>query len=208
MFTVSMEEGSRKVPALDSNDLDLAIKSIRREGEIYGYLGDHLRVIKCLTKGELFVDLEYAANRHIESYLRSHPDTSHEYRIRWAQEIIEAVVFVHSKGITHADITARQFLLDSQLHVKISDFRFSSFSDGDVLGFENSSHQLPRDLDGDIPSTVQSDLFTLGSTLYEVMARKRPYKGMPDDAITKLYSEGIFPDVTSVLCGDAITGCW
>ncbi|KAH8760635.1 hypothetical protein F5882DRAFT_478807 [Hyaloscypha sp. PMI_1271] len=126
----------RKVPAPDSNDLDLAIKSIQREGGIYVYLGDHPRVIKCLTKGDLFIDLEYAPYRHIESYLRSHHDTSDKCRIR--------------------------------------------FSDGDVLGFENSSHQLPRDLDGDMPSTVQSDLFALGSTLYEVITRRRPYEGLPD----------------------------
>lgn len=91
----------RKVPAPDSNDLDLAIKSIQREGEIYVYLGDHPRVAKCLAKGDLFLDLEYAPHGHIESYLRSHHDTSDECRIRLAQEVIEAVVFIHSKGIIH-----------------------------------------------------------------------------------------------------------
>ena len=198
----------RKVPAPDSDNLDLAIKSIRREGEIYTYLGDHPRVAKCLAKGDLFIDLEYAPHGHIESYLKSHRDTSDECRIRLAQEAIEAVVFIHSKGIIHSDLAARQFLLDSKLHVKISDFGFSSFSDGDVLGFENSSHQLPRDLDSDMPSTVQSDLFALGSTLYEIMTGKRLYEGRQDDTITQLYSKGTFPDVTSILCGDIITGCW
>ncbi|PSS18445.1 hypothetical protein M430DRAFT_27902 [Amorphotheca resinae ATCC 22711] len=131
----------RKVPAPYSDDLDLAIKSLRREGEIYVYLGDHPRVVKCLAKGDLFVDLD--------------------------------------------------------------------FSDGhDVLGFENSSHQLPRDLDGDMPSTVQSDLFALGSTLYEIMAGRRPYEGIPDGTITERYTKRIFPDVTSILCGDVIISCW
>ncbi|KUJ14097.1 kinase-like protein [Mollisia scopiformis] len=198
----------RKVPAPDSDDLDLAMKSIQREGKIYLYLGDHPRVIKCLAKGDFFVDLEYALHRDIESCLRSHHDTSDECRIRLAQGVIEAVVFIHSKSIIHSDLAARQFLLDSELHVKISDFGFSSFSDGDVLGFENSSHQLPRELDSDKPSTVQSDLFALGSTLYEIMTGGRPYEGIPDDTITELYIRGSFPDVTSILCGDVITSCW
>ena len=68
----------RKVPAPDSNDLDLTMKLIQREGEIYIYLSDHPRVIKYLTKGDLFIDLKYAPHRHIESYLRSHHDTSNE----------------------------------------------------------------------------------------------------------------------------------
>jgi len=91
--------------------------------------------------------------------------------------------------------------------VKISDFGFSSFSNGDVLGFKDSSHQLPRDLDGDMPSTIQSDLFALGSTLYEIMTGKQLYEGMADETIAELYIKGIFPDVTSIVCGDVITSC-
>jgi serine/threonine protein kinase len=97
----------RKVPAPDPDNLDLAIKSIQREGEIYDHLSDHLRVIKCLVKGDLFVDLEFAPHGHIEDYLKSHHDTSNNCRIRFAQEVIEAVVFIHSKGIIHSNLAAR-----------------------------------------------------------------------------------------------------
>lgn len=198
----------RKVPAPDPDNLDLAIKSIRREGEIYDHLGDHPRVIKCLAKGDLFVDLEFAPNGHIEGYLNSHHDASKECRLRLAQETIEAVVFIHSKGVIHSDLAARQFLLDANFHVHLSDFGFSSLNSSDVLGFENPSHHMPRDIDSDMPSTVQSDLFALGSTLYEVMVGKRPYEGKSDDAIIQLYSNGKFPDVTGVLCGNIIMDCW
>ena len=117
-------------------------------------------------------------------------------------------MFIHGKGIIHSDLAARQFLLDSKLHVKLSDFGFSSFSDGDVLGFENASHHLPRDTDGKRPSTIQSDLFALGSTLYEVMTGNRPYKDKSDDIIAQLYSNGSFPDMTGILYGHIIMGCW
>lgn len=62
----------RKVPSLDPDNLDLALKSIQREGEIYDHLGDHPRIIKCLAKGDLFLDLEYAPHGNIETYLKSH----------------------------------------------------------------------------------------------------------------------------------------
>lgn len=48
------KESVRKVPALDSGDLELAIKSIQREGETYLHLGSHPRVIKCITTGDFF----------------------------------------------------------------------------------------------------------------------------------------------------------
>jgi serine/threonine protein kinase len=198
----------RKVPAPDPNNLILAVKSIRREGQIYDHLGDHPRIIKCFDKGDLFLDLEYAPNGHIESYLKCYPDTSDECRIRFAREVIEAVMFVYGKGIIHSDLAARQFLLNNALHVKLSDFGFSSFSDGDVLGFENPLHHLPRDIDGNMPSTFQSDLFAVGSTLYEVMTGKRPYECKSDDTITQLYSDRTFPDVMGILYGHIIMGCW
>lgn len=197
----------RKVASPNPNHPDLTLNSIRREREIYKHLGDHPRVIKCLATGDLFVELEYASRGHVESYLKSH-DTTEECRIRFAHEMIEAVVFIHSRGVIHSDLAARQFLLDSTLHVHLSDFGFSSFSDGDVLGFENASHHLPRDIDSDVASTIQSDLFALGSTLYEVMAGKPPYEGKSDDVITQLYSSGSFPCVEGILCGDIIMGCW
>lgn len=198
----------RKVPAPDPDNLDLAITSIRREGEIYEHLGDHPRVTRCLAKGDLFVDLEFAPHGHVMDYLKCHHDTSNNCRIRFAQEVIEAVVFIHSKGIIHSDLAARQFLVDATLHIHLSDFGFSGFGGGDVLGFENPSHHLPRDIDGSMPSTIQSDLFALGSTLYEVITGKPPYEGESDDAITQFYSDRLFPNVTGISCGHVIIGCW
>jgi serine/threonine protein kinase len=198
----------RKLPAPDPDNLDLAIKSIQRECEIYNHLGDHPRVIKCLATGDLFVDLEFAPHGHIEGYIQCHHDISDMCRRQFAQEVIEAVVFIHSKSIIHSDLAARQFLLDANLHVHLSDFGFSSLNSGDVLGFENASHHMPRDIDCNMPSTTRSDLFALGSTLYEIMTGKPPYKGKSDDAITQLYCIGLFPDVADVLCGDIIMDCW
>ncbi|EGX93690.1 Protein kinase-like domain [Cordyceps militaris CM01] len=198
----------RKVPAPDPDNLALALESIRKEGDIYEHLGNHPRVVKCLAKGDLFVDLEFAPYGHLEDYLKIHHDISDSCRIQFAQEIIEAVVFIHSKGIVHSDLAARQFLVDEALHVRLSDFGFSGFGGGDVLGFENSSHHLPRDIDGDMPSSIQSDLFALGSTLYEVITSTPPYQGKSDDVIVHLYSSRSFPDVTGILCGHIITGCW
>lgn len=198
----------RKIPASEPDNLHLSIKSIRREGDVYEYLGDHPRVIKCLARGDLFVDLEFAPHGHVQEYLKHHHDISDSYRIQFAREIIEAVVFIHSKGIVHSDLAARQFLLDEALHVHLCDFGFSGFGGGDVLGFENASHHLPRDVDGEMPSSIQSDLFALGSTLYEVMAGKPPYEGKSDDDIAQLYSNGSFPDVTGIVCGHIIMGCW
>ncbi len=56
---------------------------------------------------------------------------------------VEAVVFIHSNGVIHSDLAARQSLLDIMLHVKLGDFGFSSSSDRDDLDFENLFLRTP-----------------------------------------------------------------
>jgi hypothetical protein len=92
-------------------------------------------------------------------------------------------VFVYSKDIIHSNLAARQFLLNSTLYVNLSDFGFSSFNNSDVFGFKNSSHHLSCDINGNMPSTIQSDLFILGLTLYKIITGKLLYKDKSDDTI-------------------------
>jgi len=56
-------------------------------------------------------------------------------------------------------------------------------SNSDVLSFENLLHNLPRNINSNMPSTFQSDLFAVGLTLYKVITGKRPYKGRSDNTI-------------------------
>ncbi|KAF2254642.1 hypothetical protein BU26DRAFT_392011, partial [Trematosphaeria pertusa] len=73
-------------------------------------------------------------------------------------------------------------------------------------GLEILSHCLPRDPEAD--NTVESDLFALGSTLYELLAGQTPYEGLSDESIESLIRKGKFPDTDGLLLGDIIMGCW
>lgn len=55
---------------------------------------------------------------------------------------------------------------------------------------------------------VKSDLFALGSTLYEIMTGRSPYEETPSDEVERLYEAQQFPDVTSIPCGELIRRCW
>ena len=74
------------------------------------------------------------------------------------------------------------------------------------MGAENASHFLPRDCTHD--NTVESDLFALGSSLFELMTGKAPYDDQPRESIETLFSQGIFPSVDGLLLGEMIKGCW
>ncbi|KAL8787609.1 MAG: hypothetical protein Q9195_007697 [Heterodermia aff. obscurata] len=100
------------------------------------------------------------------------------------------------------------------MNARLTDFNGSGF-DGDpslgipgskAMGIEETSHFLPRDPLSD--NTTTSDLFALGSSLYELVAGQRPYHGLDDEAIEARYRKLTFPPVEHLLLGNVITGCW
>lgn len=128
------------------------------------------------------------------------------FRVRMARQMIEAVRYIRCQGVIHSDLSLRQFLLYEDCNARLSDFTASGYHGHDAMGMENPSHYMPRNPDQ--PNTIQSDLFALGSTLYELMVGKTPHCGQTDDEIQSLYEQSVFPTTTDILCGDVILKCW
>lgn len=153
-------------------------------------------------------------------------------RLKWFQQIIEAVDHIHVHGVIHPDMALRQFFVDDDLNTRLGDFDSSQYPGQPALGFEKASHCLPRDYEA--PNTVTSDPFALGSTLYELIAGKSPYselhplepeavmrsndftdimarierRRLADSKIEALYIQQVFPDVSCVFGSDVIMECW
>jgi serine/threonine protein kinase len=202
----------RKVPSPSNNgDFPGNCEAIRSEARIYNLLGTHPRIAECLSKGQTedFVDLYYYANGTLLDYIKKNGEDTLNVRQRrwqWGRQIIEAIVLIHKHNVIHSDLALRQYLLDDHLDARLSDFGASAFPGHNAFGFENTSHCLPRDFNQ--PNTVQSDLFALGSTLYELGTGKDPYWDICDDEIIERYTQGVFPDVSSIFCGEIILQCW
>ena len=194
----------RKVPRNEEAD---NVQAVRTEAHIYALLEDSGYTAKCLSINNSadYVDLEYAINGTLEEYVQKSKMTEAS-RIQMGRIIIECVKVLHSYHVIHSDLGLRQFLLFEECLPKISDFGASGCPGRAPLGMENASHYMPRHPDE--PNSVQSDLFALGSTLYELMAGESPYHGKPDHEIEFLYQQEIFPCTKDILCGEIISGCW
>lgn len=117
-------------------------------------------------------------------------------------------------GVIHSDFRLEQWLLDETFNARLSDFNASGYDrnmeigleGSEALGAEDASHFMPRDdIDG---NTVESDLFALGSTLYELITGKAPYEDRSSELVENLFREGVFPSVDGLQLGDLIMGCW
>lgn len=118
-------------------------------------------------------------------------------------------MFIHEKDVIHSDLSARQFLVGKGCNIRLSDFGGSSLQGLEAIVMENASHFLPRDEDS--PNTVQTDLFALGSTIYEILLGKKPFEGTEDEEIQSRFSQKIFPlldGISDQQWKDVIQKCW
>lgn len=192
------------------------LRAMRNEASVYLVLGNHCRIAECLYIGLLkdLIFLKYYPHGNPRNHIAKHPDVTLVDRKKWVRQIIEGLEVVHQKGVRHADIRLDQWLLDCEWNARLSDFNASGFDTNEALGLEGSkalgleppSHFMPRDPTED--SSVRSDLFALGSTLYELEAGSIPFADNDDDTITECFEAGIFPEVKDFLFGRVMLGCW
>ncbi len=208
-----------KVPRIDEDDgiTEANREATRTEASAYKLLGHHPRLANCtyISASKEHLELEYYPNGTLRKYVDDHRKGITDGCLRrWARQIIESVAYIHDMGVRHSDLRLDQWLLDSDLNARLSDFNGSGYDarpsldleGSKAIGLEKSSHFLPRSPTPD--NTVESDLFALGSVLYELVVGENPYQDLDDGTIEALYSQGKFPSVEGLFLEEIIIGCW
>ena len=102
---------------------------MRLEAQIYQIIGHHPRFPKLIKwdPDTCCLTMEYLENGDLREYIRLHSqELTTELRLRWAKQAADGIAVLHSAGVVHCDISPRNFLLDLDLNLKISDFGGSS----------------------------------------------------------------------------------
>lgn len=186
------------------------------EADIYLILGSHSLIAKCLfiDSQNDYIKLEYYLNGNLKEYIHIIRDSIIEVNLKhWASQLIESVKYIHPKGIRHSDLELVQWLVDAGLNARLSDFNTLEFDyqpDLKLKGkmaveFKVSSYYLPRD--PEVDNSIQSNLFVLASTLFELVAGQRPYEGLSNKSIEVLFRDKKFSEYKSLLLEDIIMGC-
>jgi len=63
-------------------------------------------------------------------------------------------------------------------------------------------------MDTRLPPTVQDNLFALGLVLYELGPGGRPYEGVEDEKVVRLYGRGMFAWTESTPRRSVVMKCW
>ncbi len=202
--------------ATDTNtDTTVAIKVLKEEVSIKekllerfsqeGLLNlNHTNIVKILDAGihenTLFIVMEYVEGTDLEQYIKQKGKLSVQTSTIIFTQILQALSYVHSKGIIHRDIKPKNILIDKNGKVFLTDFgiakSLSSYiktSTGGYLGAP--AYSSPEQMDGaDVDS--RSDLYSAGVTLYEMLAGVTPFVNDSIPTLIKRKFEGNYNPVT------------
>lgn len=143
-------------------------------------------------------------------------------RKKWCLQAVEAITYIHQRGIVHADLRPENFLIHQttpmSLDLWLCDFGGSKCDELDIYGghLPDSGFFDPR---LEPCATTQMDIFSTGSVLYAILTDHWPFQESgtfksPEEMndygnkVDNLFLQGIFPNVGSLFAGDIIMKCW
>lgn len=151
--------------------------------------------------------LEYESNGSLEAYLKNIPDTDLATRLRWATQAADALAGLHARGIVHADVAPRNFLLDDTLDLRICDFAGSSSPARPIPPSCPGTRYQRRPWGRDYVPVERDDIFALGSVLYYIMAGEEVFSNLEEEEIERRFHLQQFPSIQNLL-QSVINGCW
>jgi serine/threonine protein kinase len=194
-------------PGDDEAGRAASLRDLQREFDVYQRLPrGHARLIRAVAWAPARgLTLEYLPHGNLRDVLRDE-GVGPALRARWACQAAEGVGLLHAHGVVHCDVSPSNFLLDAHMGLRIIDFSGSSIDGSWSSAFESARFCLPRSWEA--PSTVLSDIFALGSTMYEILTGLAPYEELADEEVELLFRKQQFPAVDGVPGGEVILGCW
>ena len=192
--------------ASDSDQLE----RFRREARAVAQL-NHPHVVGVIDAGEEgdptatsglstpYIVFEYVEGETLKDRIRRHGRLPIGESVAYAIEIARALGAAHDHRIVHRDVKPQNVLIDEEGTAKVTDFGIARSlteegltADGRVLGttdYVSPEQALGQDVD------PQSDLYSLGVVLFEMLTGDVPFHGENQVAVAMKHVREELPDV-------------
>jgi serine/threonine-protein kinase len=191
--------------------LDVALKIIAREGkaaaraEREALAARRLRHDRCVRaydvghdSSHVYIAYEYVPGRTMREALRAEALVD-EDAVEIAVQVLEALAHAHRAGIVHRDVKPSNILLEDrdELTARLLDFGLAQFDGADTLTAAGDipgtlAYIAPERLAGGA-ATPESDVWSVGVLLWESLAARHPFWGLPLQEVARAIEAGAPP---------------
>ncbi len=160
------------------------IRRFRREAQAVASLS-HPNIVNIHDVGQenetQYLVMEYVDGDNLKNYLKAHPDLPLDKIVNIARQICDALQHAHENNIVHRDVKPHNILITKNERVKLTDFGIAlEASTGTITNTDTivgSVHYIsPEQAKGEVAGP-QSDIYSLGVVLYEMLTGELPFKG-------------------------------
>src|SRR5947199_4255867 len=149
--------------------------------------------------GRPYIVFEYVEGETLKERIRRVGRLPIAEAVAYAVEIARALGAAHARHIVHRDVKPQNVLIDEEGAAKVTDFGIARTldeegltADGRVLG--TTDYVSPEQALGQ-PVTGQSDLYSLGVVLYEMLTGEVPFRGESQVAVAMKHVREMLPDI-------------
>ena len=135
--------------------------------------------------GEYYIVMEYVEGKHLKNLLKKRGKLTVPEVVDIVLQITNGLSVAHDSYIIHRDIKPQNILILDNGLIKITDFGIAVAMNATQLTQTNSVmgsvHYLPPEQASGKGATLQSDIYSIGILMYELLTGKLPFKG--DNAV-------------------------
>ena len=140
-----------------------------------------IRVINLGTyEGRPFMVNELIKGQTVKDLLKERSKFTFLEACDMMYQLCSAILHAHQHGVIHRDIKPENVFITTDGTIKLGDFGIATFQDNNVRVTKSevvvgSVHYLAPELSQGTPASVQSDIYALGITFFELITGKVPY---------------------------------
>jgi len=165
------------------NEPDL-LERFRREAKICARLR-HPNIVSVFDFGaageSFYIAMEYLEGKSLSEIVRAYHPLPFEVIVFITQEVARGLAYAHDFGVVHRDIKPANIMIENTGAVKIADFGLATKADLPTVTIQHSAVGTPAYMSPEQASgkevDKQSDLFSLGATIYEMCSGRSPFLG-------------------------------
>jgi 3-phosphoinositide dependent protein kinase-1 len=175
------------------------VKYVNIEKDTLNRLNSHPGIVRLYytfqDERSLYFVLDLATNGELLATLKKIGTFDEECTRFYGAEILDAVAYMHSRGVIHRDLKPENVLLDSNMHIKITDFGTGKIledrskvqngadilpgarSDDRCASFVGTAEYVSPELLTNKEGGKPTDLWAFGCIIYQLLTGRPPFKG-------------------------------